>query len=62
MTQTDLNRVVARATGETVLTITQRGFGVARFGPLRVEDDLPVSPPQIVDWDELNQQRGWCLP
>ena len=26
MTQTELNRAVARATGETVTTLSQRGF------------------------------------
>ncbi len=50
MTQAELNRAVARATGETVKTIADRGF-------------IPLEPvgddhePLVVDWDELDRQR-----
>ncbi len=58
MHQADLTREVARATGETVSTIRDMGFGLADpvvvshdpEGTVNVED-------KIVDWDELARQR-----
>ncbi len=50
MTQAELNRAVARATGETVKTIADRGF-------------IPLEPvpddhePLVIDWDELDRRR-----
>ena len=50
MTQRDLNRAVARATGETVDTIEQMGFG-----PL---DESPGEPgPNTIDWDADDDAR-----
>jgi hypothetical protein len=45
MTQADLNRAVAAATGETVETIARQGFGFIEMPP--VERDALV-----FDWDE----------
>ena len=42
MTQSDLNRAVARATGETVRTIAELGFSLV--DPVAVDDDLPRDP------------------
>ena len=53
MTQRDLDRQVARATGETVSTIRSMGFGLM---------EIPESEPLIVDWDELDQQRVSVVP
>ena len=61
MTQNDLNREVARATGESVRTIGQMGFSLLEpevsladlesFGePSHIED-------QIVDWDAVDAER-----
>ena len=50
MTQADLNREVARATGESVGTIDQLGFVPLTYGPVERE-------PLTVDWDELDEQR-----
>ena len=50
MTQADLNREVAQATGESVATIDQLGFVPLTFSPVERE-------PLTVDWDELDQQR-----
>jgi len=55
MHQNELNRAVARATGESVRTIAKMGFGLL--------DDPPVErEPLVVDWDELEAQRVGVLP
>jgi len=54
MTQNDLNRAVARATGETISTVAAMGFV-----PLT---DVPIErEPLVVDWDELDQRRRFSL-
>ena len=55
MTQADLNRAVARATGESVTTIAGRGFVPLRYGVY--ERDL-----RTVDWDELDAGRPGLFP
>jgi len=55
MTQNDLNRAVARATGETVSTIAAMGFVPLTDAPIERE-------PLVVDWDEVDQQRLSLLP
>jgi len=53
--QNDLNRAVARATGETVSTIAAMGFM-----PLA---DIPAEPePLVVDWDQRDGQRVSLFP
>ena len=55
MTQAELDQAVARATGESVVTIAQRGF-------------VPLTPvpqerePLTVDWDEVDARRHAILP
>jgi hypothetical protein len=55
MTQHELNRAVARATGETWQTIAERGFSL-------VDTSEPVTDADFealtVDWDALLTQRG----
>ena len=50
MTQAELNRQVARATGESVDTIARMGFVMLTSGPIERE-------PQTVDWDQLDTDR-----
>jgi hypothetical protein len=50
MTQRDLNREVAAATGETVSTIERLGF--VPLTPLPVERE-----PLVIDWDEQTDFR-----
>ena len=50
MTQADLNREVAQATGESVATIDRLGFVPLTSGPVERE-------PLTVDWDELDAER-----
>jgi hypothetical protein len=53
MTQQQLERKVARATGETLSTIRRRGFSLVE--PSEAE-------PRMVDWDQLDAQRMTVLP
>ena len=55
MTQNELNRAVARATGENVSTICQRGFVPLLSIPYERE-------PRTVDWEDSDSQRGVSLP
>jgi len=53
MTQSDLDREIARATGETVSTIRNLGFSLV---------DVPEPEPRTVDWDELAEGRVTVFP
>ena len=57
MKQADLNRAVARATGESISTIKRLGFLID--DPDAGSDDLdPLAPgPAVIDWDELQARR-----
>lgn len=55
MTQTDLNRAVARATGESISRIAGMGFVPVR--PVAYERD-----PLTVDGDELDARRPGLFP
>ena len=50
MTQAELNRAVASATGETVKTINVMGFVPLRAIPVERE-------PLVIDWDDLHARR-----
>ena len=56
MTQNDLNRAVARQTGETVGTISHRGFG--QLSPLSPEPD---AEDLILDWDHVHASQNVAL-
>ncbi len=58
MTQNDLNRLVSRATGETITEITRRGFSLA--SPEEPAYDPEPSP--WLDWDEVDAMRPRLLP
>jgi hypothetical protein len=53
MTQHDLNRAVARRTGESIHEISRRGFVPLTRIPVEVEP--PACSP--VDWDALDRLR-----
>ena len=57
MTQADLNREVAAATGETMSTVKHLGF--VPLTPVPYERDRD---PLVVDWDEVEQQRAVLHP
>ena len=53
MTQRQLERAVARQTGESMSTIRNRGFSIVE--PHELE-------PLVVDWDELQAERLGLFP
>jgi len=55
MTQAELNRAVADATGESITTIAAHGFSILAAGPIERE-------PSIIDWDALDAERLAYLP
>ncbi|QDU94477.1 hypothetical protein [Lignipirellula cremea] len=56
MKQSDLNRAVALATGETISTIKRLGFLLA--DPDDGDDALfDDQGPEVLDWDALDRQR-----
>ena len=55
MTQAELNREVARATGESVAEIKHLGFVPLTMEPYEQE-------PQVVDWDEVDEARDVVFP
>ena len=57
MTQSELNREVAHATGESLRTISQLGF--VPLSPVPFERDRE---PLTVDWDEADAQRAVPFP
>ena len=61
MTQSQIDRAVARATGETASTIRSMGFGIA--DPTKYcYDPEPFPRPRIVNWDRLDARRPAYLP
>lgn len=62
MTQSQLDRAVAHATGDTLVTIRRVGFGV--IDPNAMLEDLEACdrPPQIIDWDDLDCRRDFGFP
>ena len=57
MTQRELHRAIARATGESLRTIADCGFSVLQLRSPAVEPDLAEQAPQVVDWDQLETDR-----
>ncbi len=55
MTQAELNRAVARATGETSRSIARLGFLPLTVGPVERE-------PHVVDWNRLDAERVGLFP
>ena len=57
MTQSDLNRAVSRATGESVTTIRRLGFLLSEPGDFLPDPDDEALGPSVLDWDALDQRR-----
>ena len=57
MTQAELNRLVARATGEDLGTIARHGFSVADPATASYDPEPSRKRPCVVDWDRLDGQR-----
>ena len=57
MTQAEVNRAMARATGESVRTIQRLGFLIADPDSELTDPDDEELGPYMLDWDELDQER-----
>ena len=57
MTQSQINRAVARATGESLGTIVRRGFSIERPGEADFDEDDPQMRPSVVDGDAIDAAR-----
>ncbi len=57
MTTTQLDRAVARATGETVCEVRRRGFSLADAAEVDFDPEPDDDSPLIVNWDELDPNR-----
>jgi hypothetical protein len=57
MTQFQLDRAVARATGDCRSTIRRLGFS-----PLAPTAPEPEREPLVVNWDDLDRQHGGPSP
>ncbi len=57
MTQNELNRAVANATGENLTEIRHLGFSLADPTAVTFDPEPEERAPQVVDWDELQQSR-----
>lgn len=57
MTQADLDRAVARATGDSVATVRRLGFQVEDLFPedfddFEIDEDALDEGPLVLDWDD----------
>jgi len=57
MRQADLDRAVARATGETIATIKRLGFLLDDPVAETDEPDAEAYDAMVIDWDMLQSQR-----
>ena len=56
MSQAEIDRAVAEATGESLSTIRRRGFSL--FTPHSLFDpDESLAQPQVVDWEQVESDR-----
>jgi hypothetical protein len=62
MTQHQLHRAVARATGESLATIRNLGFGIANPDVVCHDPEPPFRQARSVNWDQRDAQRGAYLP
>ena len=56
MLQSQLDRAVAEATGESLDTIAHLGFVPLTDAPFESDSERE---PLVVDWDELDRRRHW---
>lgn len=53
MNQNDLNRAVARATGDTISAVKRLGFMIAHPSDLIDDPTDPVHGGRVIDWDDF---------
>ena len=59
MTQAELNRAVARATGESIAEVKRIGFLLAEPDTDIPDPDDEDLGPSVLDWDEFDEMRGY---
>jgi len=57
MTQSEMYRQIAEATGESIRTVAEMGFVPLTVGPFELDRD-----PLTVDWDALDASREMLHP
>ena len=58
MTQAEIDRAVAQATGESLSLVEELGFGIA--DPLEVAFDPEPREPLAFDWDAMTMDQWPC--
>ena len=53
MTQQQLEREIAAATGESLQTIRRRGFSMMDMAETNFDPEPNILPAQVIDWDEF---------
>jgi hypothetical protein len=62
MTQTQIDREVSMATGESLREIRHRGFSAADQLDVDFDPEPCRRRPQVVDWDQLDARRLSLFP
>lgn len=62
MTQMEINRAVALATGESAGEIRRLGFSLAESAEEDLDPELCDRPRSMVDWDAVDRQRPGLFP
>lgn len=57
MTQQELDRAIARRTGESLRIIRRRGFSIVKPQIKNFDPEPDLLPAQFVDWDEVEARR-----
>ena len=57
MTQQQLDRAVAEATGESIRTIRRHGFSLVTPLSIFDPDADEIAQPQVLDWDQIEAER-----
>jgi hypothetical protein len=57
MTQAELNRAVAAATGESSRTVSRLGFTIADPDVVDFDPEPDDTPPQYLDWEQMEDEQ-----
>ncbi len=62
MSQFELECLVARATGESLHDIRERGFSLADPIAVDFDPEPDLRPPLVMDWDVFDAERQFLRP
>jgi hypothetical protein len=62
MTQTELDRAVANATGESPRIISHLGFTIADPAVVDFDPEPDDTPPQYLDWEQMQDEQSRSCP